>query len=61
MLDHVPDLAGLSPWILTDFRTPLRVLPGIQDGWNRKGLISDRGIRKAAFETLRRYYAERSR
>ncbi|MEO1060002.1 MAG: glycoside hydrolase family 2 TIM barrel-domain containing protein [Actinomycetota bacterium] len=60
MLANVPDLAGLSPWILCDFRTPLRVLPGIQDGWNRKGLISDRGIKKAAFETLRRFYDDRS-
>ncbi|MEM9610894.1 MAG: beta-glucuronidase, partial [Actinomycetota bacterium] len=56
MLANVPDLAGLSPWILADFRTPLRVLPGVQDGWNRKGLVSDRGIKKAAFATLRRYY-----
>ncbi len=49
-------VAGLSPWILKDFRAPVRVLPGIQDGFNRKGLISDSGERKLAFETLRRYY-----
>lgn len=51
------DCAGLSPWILKDFRTPMRVLPGIQDGFNRKGLLSEEGERKQAFEVLRRWYA----
>jgi len=58
MLGRIPFLAGLSPWILKDFRTPRRVLPGIQDGWNRKGLVSDRGIRKRAFAVLRDWYQE---
>jgi beta-glucuronidase len=58
MLGRVPFLAGLSPWILKDFRTPRRVLPGIQDGWNRKGLVSDRGLRKRAFGVLREWYQE---
>jgi beta-glucuronidase len=57
MLGHVPNLRGVSPWILADFRSPKRLLPGIQDGWNRKGLISNRGIKKKAFFTLRDYYA----
>jgi beta-glucuronidase len=56
MLGRIPFLAGLSPWILKDFRTPRRVLPGIQDGWNRKGLVSDRGLRKRAFGVLREWY-----
>jgi len=56
MLDRIPFLAGLSPWILKDFRTPRRVLPGIQDGWNRKGLVSDRGLRKRAFGVLQEWY-----
>jgi len=58
MLGRIPFLAGLSPWILKDFRTPRRVLPGIQDGWNRKGLVSDRGLRKRAFGVLREWYQE---
>jgi len=33
------------------------VLPGIQDGFNRKGLVSEEGERKQAFEVLRRWYA----
>lgn len=56
MLQKIPNLRGLSPWILADFRSPRRLLPGIQDGWNRKGLISNRGIRKKAFFTLRNFY-----
>lgn len=56
MLERIPNLRGLSPWILADFRSPRRLLPGIQDGFNRKGLVSDRGVRKQAFYTLRDYY-----
>lgn len=56
MLGRVPNLRGVSPWILADFRSPRRVLPGIQDGWNRKGLISSTGVRKKAFYVLRDYY-----
>ena len=51
-------IAGMSPWILKDFRAPLRVLPGIQDGYNRKGLVSEEGDRKLAFDTLRSFYAD---
>ncbi|BAN02892.1 glycoside hydrolase family 2 protein [Ilumatobacter coccineus] len=51
-------VAGLSPWILKDFRAPVRVLPVIQDGYNRKGLVSEEGERKLAFEVLRRFYAD---
>jgi beta-glucuronidase len=58
MLGRIPFLAGLSPWILKDFRSPRRVLPGTQDGWNRKGLVSDRGLRKRAFRVLREWYQE---
>lgn len=50
-------VAGLSPWILKDFRAPVRVLPGIQDGYNRKGLVSEEGERKLAFDVLRSFYA----
>lgn len=60
MLDKVPFLRGMSPWILVDFRSPRRPLPDIQDFWNRKGLISDRGIRKAAFRVLQEYYGTRA-
>jgi beta-glucuronidase len=56
MLETIPFLRGLSPWILQDFRSPRRNLPGIQDHYNRKGLVSERGQRKLAFAVLRDYY-----
>jgi beta-glucuronidase len=56
MLDKIPQLRGVTPWILADFRSPRRVLPDIQDGWNRKGLISETGNKKKAFFVLQNYY-----
>jgi len=56
MLSTIPQLRGISPWILVDFRSPRRALPGIQDGWNRKGLISDDGKKKKAFYVLQKFY-----
>lgn len=58
MLKQIPFLRGTSPWILTDFRSPRRPLPVIQDYWNRKGLISNRGIKKQAFFAMQRFYEE---
>lgn len=60
MLDRQPDLAGMSPWVLKDFRAPLRMFQGKQDYWNRKGLVSNEGERKLAFNVLRDYYRERA-
>ncbi len=59
MLSRVPFLAGTTPWILKDFRAPFRLLPGIQDGFNRKGLIDNDGNHKLAYDVLRDWYAER--
>lgn len=56
MIEKIPNLRGLSPWILTDFRSPRRLLPGVQDGFNRKGLISDEGNKKKAFFILQDFY-----
>ncbi len=56
MLDRIPQLRGMTPWILNDFRSPRRLLPGIQDGWNRKGLFSEKGEKKKAFYILQEYY-----
>jgi beta-glucuronidase len=58
MLKKIPFLRGTSPWILTDFRSPRRPLPRIQDYWNRKGLISSRGEKKKAFYVLQQWYRE---
>ncbi|MGZ4815554.1 MAG: glycoside hydrolase family 2 protein [Terriglobales bacterium] len=56
MLDRIPSLRGTTPWILMDFRSPRRPLPGIQDFYNRKGLVSDRGQKKKAFYRLQKWY-----
>ena len=52
----VPFLRGMSPWILKDFRSPNRQHPIYQQGWNRKGLESETGQRKEAFDVLASYY-----
>lgn len=51
MLERIDALAGVTPWILKDFRSPRRFLPNIQDDFNRKGLLSEKGERKQAFYT----------
>ena len=56
MLDKIDGLAGTTPWILKDFRSPRRVLPDIQDYYNRKGLFSDKGEKKLAFYVLKQWY-----
>ena len=58
MIGKIPGLAGMTPWVLMDFRSPTRTLPGVQDYHNRKGVISDRGQRKMAFYTLQKFYAK---
>ena len=60
MLNRIPQLRGMSPWILMDFRSPNRVLTGIQDEFNRKGLISEAGHKKMAFYVLQKAYKEQS-
>ena len=60
MLEHIKPLRGMSPWILMDFRSPRRPLPGVQDFFNRKGLISEKGEKKEAFYILQKAYRERS-
>jgi len=52
MIEKMPNLAAITPWVLMDFRSPTRLLPGVQDYHNRKGVISNRGERKLAFYTF---------
>jgi beta-glucuronidase len=56
MLTKIPELAGVSPWLLMDFRSPRRLLDGVQDDYNRKGLVSENGGRKKAFYVLQEWY-----
>lgn len=58
MLNKIAQLRGMSPWVLMDFRSPNRPLAGIQDEFNRKGLISEQGQKKQAFYILQKAYKE---
>jgi beta-glucuronidase len=58
MLKRIPFLRGTTPWILKDFRSPRRTLPGIEDYFNRKGLASDHGEKKKAFFVLQKFYQD---
>ena len=58
MLRNQTGVVGMAPWILKDFRSPLRLYQGVQDYWNRKGLIADDGSKKLAFSVLRDYYLD---
>ena len=59
MFNHIPNLCGVSPWILFDFRSPFRFHPTNQSGWNRKGLLSDQGLRKKAWYIMHDYYQKK--
>lgn len=61
MFENIPNLCGVSPWILFDFRSPFRFHPANQDGWNRKGLVSDQGMRKKAWYIMRDYYRSKAK
>ena len=58
MFKRMDGLAGTTPWIIKDFRSPRRQVPNLQDDFNRKGLISDRGEKKQAFFVMREWYKE---
>jgi beta-glucuronidase len=56
LLGKIGALRGMTPWILTDFRSPRRQHPVYQNFWNRKGLISETGKKKKAFFVLQDFY-----
>jgi len=56
LISSLDGLRGTSPWILVDFRSPKRLNPIYQDGWNRKGLISSTGQKKKAFFVMKNFY-----
>ena len=60
MIGKIPQVCGMAPWVLTDFRSPGRNIPKLQDGFNRKGLISEDGHKKQAFFVLKHYYEDRA-
>jgi len=58
MLEKIRQLRGMTPWILVDFRSPRRMLAGVQDGYNLKGLVSAQGEKKQAFFVLQKAYQD---
>ncbi|WEK55048.1 MAG: glycoside hydrolase family 2 TIM barrel-domain containing protein [Candidatus Cohnella colombiensis] len=57
VLDQIPYVRGLSPWILYDFRCPRRLHPITQNYYNTKGLLSeDKSHKKLAFYVMQQYY-----
>ncbi|MBQ1693819.1 MAG: beta-glucuronidase, partial [Bacteroidales bacterium] len=55
MLGKIKGLAGTIPWVLKDFRSPHRVLQGIQDDFNRKGIYDDKGRKKEVWNVLKEW------
>jgi len=60
MLDRNDFVQGMSPWILKDFRSAARELNYIQDIYNRKGLVSEKGEKKQAFSVLQTFYKKKA-
>lgn len=60
MFAKIPQLRGTCPWVLMDFRSPGRNIPKLQDGYNRKGLISQDGKKKTAFFIMQKAYKDDS-
>jgi beta-glucuronidase len=56
MFKKIPFLKGYCPWILIDFRSPVRMHPVYQKGWNRKGLLGDNGQKKKAWYIMKQFY-----
>lgn len=59
MFNKIPFLSGVCPWILADFRSPGRMQAQFQQGWNRKGLLSDKGFKKKAWYVMHKYYQQK--
>jgi len=57
MLKRIPFLRGVAPWVMADFRSPVRLHP-FQAGYNRKGLLSEHGEPKQAWQVIHDYYQE---
>ncbi|MDR7209866.1 glycoside hydrolase family 2 TIM barrel-domain containing protein [Flavobacterium piscis] len=59
MFNAIPNLSGVCPWILYDYRSLGRMHPLYQKGYNRKGLISEDGEKKKAWYIMNEYYKEK--
>ncbi|MFC4874407.1 glycoside hydrolase family 2 protein [Negadavirga shengliensis] len=56
MFSTVPNLVGVCPWLLFDYRSPGRMNAVYQQGYNRKGLLSEKGDKKKAWYVIKEYF-----
>nr|WP_319571272.1 glycoside hydrolase family 2 TIM barrel-domain containing protein [uncultured Draconibacterium sp.] len=56
MFSTIPNLCGLCPWLLFDYRSLGRMNQMYQNGYNRKGLISENGDKKKSWYIMNEYY-----
>ncbi len=56
MFGTIPNLCGVCPWILFDYRSLGRMNQTYQNGYNRKGLLSEKGEKKKAWYIMREFY-----
>lgn len=56
MFNTMPHLTGVCPWILFDYKSPVRLHPVYQKGYNRKGLLSEKGNKKKAWYIMKAFY-----
>ena len=59
MFNTIPNLCGVCPWLLFDYRSPGRMHPVYQKGYNRKGLLSEKGDKKKAWYIMKKYYGKK--
>jgi beta-glucuronidase len=56
MFSTIPNLCGVCPWLLFDYKSLGRMNQLYQNGYNRKGLISENGEKKKAWYIMHEYY-----
>jgi beta-glucuronidase len=59
MFATVPNLVGVCPWLLFDYKSPGRLHPVYQKGYNRKGLLSENGEKKKAWYIMNDYFRKK--
>lgn len=59
MFKNIPNLCGVCPWLLFDYKSLGRMHPIYQNGYNRKGLLSEKGDKKKAWFIMKEYYKSR--
>lgn len=60
MMRRMPNVRGVTPWVLMDFHSSTRNIPRLQDGYNRKGLFSETMGKKLSFFVVEKAYEEHS-